>query len=134
MDKTGDGFNFLKTKFPRLSEAKIKEGIFVGRQIIQLFKDSTFMKHLNRKEKRAWWQNTAGHWYEKLLLHGTRGKQAPDEVFVVEAEAVGVELCFSYRITGQMTTLTPGTVRIVCYDYNVRQFRYRNRRRPAPGE
>ncbi|GBM86134.1 hypothetical protein AVEN_75408-1 [Araneus ventricosus] len=29
MDKTGDGFNFLKTKFPRLSEAKIKEGVFV---------------------------------------------------------------------------------------------------------
>ncbi|GBM85262.1 hypothetical protein AVEN_84091-1 [Araneus ventricosus] len=28
---------------------------------------------------RACWQNTAGHWYEKLLLHGTRGKQAPDE-------------------------------------------------------
>ncbi|GBM37900.1 hypothetical protein AVEN_72821-1 [Araneus ventricosus] len=54
MDKTGDGFNFLKTKFPRLSEAKIKAGIFVGPQIRQLFKDSTFMKHLNRKEKRAW--------------------------------------------------------------------------------
>ncbi|GBN32561.1 hypothetical protein AVEN_256007-1 [Araneus ventricosus] len=30
MDKTGDGFNFLKTKFPRLNEAKIKKGIFVG--------------------------------------------------------------------------------------------------------
>ncbi|GBN05352.1 hypothetical protein AVEN_3192-1 [Araneus ventricosus] len=54
MDKTGDGFNFLKTKFPRVSEANIKEGIFVGPQIRQLFKDSTFMKHLNRKEKRAW--------------------------------------------------------------------------------
>ncbi|GBM02354.1 hypothetical protein AVEN_138464-1 [Araneus ventricosus] len=28
---------------------------------------------------RACGQNKAGHWYEKLLLHGTRGKQAPDE-------------------------------------------------------
>ncbi|GBM92912.1 hypothetical protein AVEN_236725-1 [Araneus ventricosus] len=28
---------------------------------------------------RACWQNTAGHWYEKLLLQGTRGKQASDE-------------------------------------------------------
>ncbi|GBM21876.1 hypothetical protein AVEN_32860-1 [Araneus ventricosus] len=54
MDKIGDGFNFLKTKFPRLSEAKIKEEVFVGPQIRQLFKDSKFMKHLNRKEKRAW--------------------------------------------------------------------------------
>ncbi|GBM27675.1 hypothetical protein AVEN_95339-1 [Araneus ventricosus] len=33
---------------------KVKEGIFAGSQIRQLFKDSTFMKHLNRKEKRAW--------------------------------------------------------------------------------
>ncbi|GBN30315.1 hypothetical protein AVEN_128593-1, partial [Araneus ventricosus] len=28
---------------------------------------------------RACWQNTSGHWHEKLLLQGTRGKQAPDE-------------------------------------------------------
>ncbi|GBN78388.1 hypothetical protein AVEN_43397-1 [Araneus ventricosus] len=54
MDKTGDGFNFLKTKFPRLSEAKIKEGNFEGSQIRQLFKDSTLMKQMNRKEKREW--------------------------------------------------------------------------------
>ncbi|GBL85478.1 hypothetical protein AVEN_34649-1 [Araneus ventricosus] len=54
MDKTGDGFNFLKTKFPRLSEAKIEEGIFVSPQIRQLFNDSTFMKSLSRKGKRAW--------------------------------------------------------------------------------
>ncbi|GBM05773.1 hypothetical protein AVEN_47619-1 [Araneus ventricosus] len=54
LEKTGDGLNFLKTEFPRLSEAKIKQVIFVGPQIRQLFKDSTFMKHLNRKEKRVW--------------------------------------------------------------------------------
>ncbi|GBM49112.1 hypothetical protein AVEN_69266-1 [Araneus ventricosus] len=53
MDKTGDEFKFLKTKFPRLSEATIKKGNFVGPEIRQLVKDSTFMKHLNRKEKRA---------------------------------------------------------------------------------
>ncbi|GBN98411.1 hypothetical protein AVEN_33401-1 [Araneus ventricosus] len=53
MDKTGDEFNFLKTKFPRLSEATIKKGNFVGPEIRQLVKDSTFMKHLNRKEKPA---------------------------------------------------------------------------------
>ncbi|GBN25262.1 hypothetical protein AVEN_272261-1 [Araneus ventricosus] len=90
MDKTGDGINFLKTKFPRLSEAKIKEGISVGPQIRQLFKDSTLMKHLNRKEKRAWlaFKNAsmlAEYWWSlvrKLQLHGTRGKQAPDEAKV----------------------------------------------------
>ncbi|GBN10126.1 hypothetical protein AVEN_214036-1 [Araneus ventricosus] len=30
MDKTGDGFKYLRTKFSRFSEAKIKEIIFVG--------------------------------------------------------------------------------------------------------
>lgn len=54
MDKTGDAFQFLKTKFPRLSEAKIKEGVFVGPQIRQLFQDLTFIEHLNSKEKRSW--------------------------------------------------------------------------------
>ncbi|KAK4874910.1 hypothetical protein RN001_014270 [Aquatica leii] len=54
VDKTGGAFQFLKTKFPRLSEAKIKEGVFVGPQIRQLFEDSMFIEHLNRKEKRAW--------------------------------------------------------------------------------
>ena len=28
MDKNGEGFRFLKRKFPKLSEAKIKEGVF----------------------------------------------------------------------------------------------------------
>ncbi|KAK4883335.1 hypothetical protein RN001_006654 [Aquatica leii] len=53
VDKPGGAFQFLKTKFPHLSEAKIKEGVFVGPQIRQLFQDSTFIEHLNRKEKRA---------------------------------------------------------------------------------
>nr|CAH7753306.1 unnamed protein product [Callosobruchus chinensis] len=52
-DKTGDAFQFLKSKFPRLSEAKIKEGVFVGPQIRQLFQDLTFIEHLNQTEKRA---------------------------------------------------------------------------------
>jgi hypothetical protein len=51
IDKTVNAFQFLKTKFQRLSEAKIKEGVFVGPQIRKLFQDSTFMKHLNHKEK-----------------------------------------------------------------------------------
>ena len=35
MDTAGDGFNFLKTKFPYFSKAKIKEGIFVSSQITE---------------------------------------------------------------------------------------------------
>jgi hypothetical protein len=39
MDKNGAEFMYLKHKFPRLSDAKITEGIFVGPQIRQLIKD-----------------------------------------------------------------------------------------------
>ncbi|GBO23432.1 hypothetical protein AVEN_133205-1 [Araneus ventricosus] len=78
MDKTGDGFNFLKTKFPRLSEAKIKEGIFVGPQIRQLFKDSMFMKHLNREEKRAWLA------FENVCMDFLGSKKSDDYVAHVE--------------------------------------------------
>ena len=54
MDKTKAGFNYLATKFPRLSEAKIKEGVFIGPQIRQLLQDREFDQALFGKEKIAW--------------------------------------------------------------------------------
>jgi hypothetical protein len=42
MDKNGTGFTYLKRKYPRLRDAKIKEGIFVGPQIRELMKDEQF--------------------------------------------------------------------------------------------
>jgi hypothetical protein len=39
MDKNGAEFMYLKHKFLRLSDAKIKEGIFVGPQTRRLIKD-----------------------------------------------------------------------------------------------
>lgn len=54
MDKNGPAFKYLHEKFPRLSEAKIKEGIFVGPQIRQLFRDPKFEELLHGKEKQVW--------------------------------------------------------------------------------
>lgn len=45
---------YLKEKFPRLSEAKIKEGVFIGPQIKKLMQDSDFEKSLEKVEKVAW--------------------------------------------------------------------------------
>ncbi|GBN88393.1 hypothetical protein AVEN_35983-1 [Araneus ventricosus] len=42
MDKNGPAFKRLYEKFPRFSVAKIKEGVFVGTQIKQIFSDSKF--------------------------------------------------------------------------------------------
>ena len=54
MDRTGSAFKYLADKFPRLSEAKIKEGIFVGPQIRELFRDETFNNLLQGDERKAW--------------------------------------------------------------------------------
>jgi hypothetical protein len=45
---------YLKHKFSRLSDAKIKEGIFVGPQIRELIKDKQFERQLNEVGKAAW--------------------------------------------------------------------------------
>ena len=45
---------YLREKFPRLSKAKLKEGIFIGPQIRDLIKDEYFDKPLQGDEKAAW--------------------------------------------------------------------------------
>jgi hypothetical protein len=54
MDQTGSAVKYLAEKFPRLSEAKIKEGVFVDPQIRKLFRDDMFNKLLQGDEKKAW--------------------------------------------------------------------------------
>ena len=39
MNKNGEALQYLRSKFPRLSDAKIKGGIFVGPQIRKIRKD-----------------------------------------------------------------------------------------------
>jgi hypothetical protein len=47
IDKESEGFTYLREKLPKISEAKIKEGIFVGPEIKQLFEDHDFNTKLN---------------------------------------------------------------------------------------
>ncbi len=54
LNRDGKGLLYLKQKFPHISDAKIKEGVFVGPQIKQLFDDDAFSNSLSRKEKKAW--------------------------------------------------------------------------------
>jgi len=54
LDKTGQYFQHLVKKFPKLSEAKLKEGIFDGLQIRTMFRDTTFVSTMNRLKKEAW--------------------------------------------------------------------------------
>lgn len=53
MDKEKPAFKYLKEKFPKISAAKLNEGIFVGPQIRQVLKDEHFDSILEDKEKEA---------------------------------------------------------------------------------
>jgi hypothetical protein len=54
MDKEREGFGYLRQKFPTTSEAKMKEGIFLGPHSTQQFEDQDFSTELNSEERRAW--------------------------------------------------------------------------------
>ena len=54
MDKTGHGFKYMRNKFPNVSDAKIKESIFIGPQIREPKQDKQFDEDLNETERNAW--------------------------------------------------------------------------------
>jgi len=54
MNQEEAAFTYLREKFPKLSEAKLKEGIFIGPQIRDLLKDEYFDKLLQGDEKAVW--------------------------------------------------------------------------------
>ena len=54
MNKEGQTFKYLRNKFPKISDAKLIEGIFVGSQIHQLMKDPAFDEVLKGQEKETW--------------------------------------------------------------------------------
>jgi hypothetical protein len=66
-DIESEGFAYLRQKFPKISKTKMKEGIFVGYQIKQLFEDHDFSTKSNSTELRAWeasenvWRNFINH-------------------------------------------------------------------------
>ncbi|UYV70356.1 PRKCI [Cordylochernes scorpioides] len=54
MDRNASGFAYLKQKISSISEAKIKEDIFVGPQIRELQQDGNFQNSLNEVEAAEW--------------------------------------------------------------------------------
>jgi len=54
IDKCSRGFDYLRNHFPSVSDAKIKEGLFIGPQIRELMQDKQFDEDLNETERNAW--------------------------------------------------------------------------------
>lgn len=54
LNKEGTAFKYIRNKFPKKSEAKLKEGVFDGPQIRKLMRDPEFVKSMTDLEKHAW--------------------------------------------------------------------------------
>jgi hypothetical protein len=54
LDKEKAAFKYLQSLFPRLSEAKVSAGVFVGPQIKKIIECSEFPKKLTKVQKAAW--------------------------------------------------------------------------------
>ena len=54
MDHLGEGFKHICELFPNKTEAKLKQGVFIGLEIRKLLKDENFREKLNPNELAAW--------------------------------------------------------------------------------
>lgn len=53
MNQEGEVLKYLKRKFPQLSDDKIKEGLFVGMDICEMFKNEIFNRFIETNKKAA---------------------------------------------------------------------------------
>ena len=54
MNHHGEGFEYLRENFPKLVDAKLKEGICIGPKIREIIIDDLFVRMLTGSEKSAW--------------------------------------------------------------------------------
>lgn len=88
LDRKSKAFNFLKEKFPKVSETKINAGIFEGPQIRELFKDSKFDCSMDVNEKKAWQA------FKSIVSNFLGNYRSPEHERVVE------DLLLSYQVLG----------------------------------
>ena len=77
MNQEEVAFAYLREKFPRLNEAKLKEGISIGPQVRDIIKEEYFDKLLQGDEEAAWdsfkfvvevfWGNRRAQNYEEIV-------------------------------------------------------------------
>ncbi|GBM07245.1 hypothetical protein AVEN_25499-1 [Araneus ventricosus] len=54
LTKEDECFKYLCDQFPGLSEAKLKEGMFIGPDIRKTMKDENFETKMETNERKAW--------------------------------------------------------------------------------
>jgi hypothetical protein len=77
LPKTGNCFKYLCETFPHLSEAKLKEGVFVGPDKRKLMFDEDFLLTMTEVERQAWIA------FKSVVTKFLGNKKDPDYVNIV---------------------------------------------------
>ena len=89
MNQDGAAFKYICIKFHVLSQAKLKERIFVGPQINQLLKDEDFDHTLSGTEKVAW------NAFRDVAHNFLGNRKAPNYIELVEHVFENILLTFA---------------------------------------
>ena len=96
MDQNSAGCMYLKSKLPRISDAKIKEGGFVGPQTRELIQDVKFEDQLSEVEK-ATWKSLINVTTNFLANHKTENSHDMVDDLVQSYSAVGCHMTLQVR-------------------------------------
>ena len=86
--KEGECFKYLCDQFPGLSEAKLREGVFVGPDIRKLMKNENFDAKMETNERKAWES------FKLVVTSFLGNKRDPNYKSIVE------EMLKSFKILG----------------------------------
>jgi len=109
MNKESEGFDYLRQKFPKIRKAKKKDGIFVGPQITQIFKDQDISTKLNSTNRRGWKA------FEKVCSNFTGNEKAENysetvQKLISSHSAVGCNMSLKLHFLHSHLDLFPGNM------------------------
>ena len=98
LNPEGDAFKHIHELFPKLSEAKVKAGVFVGPQVKQLMKSAVFFEKLSVVERRAWESFV-------LVVEGFLGNHKADNFMEIVEEFIGAYQAMGCRMSLKLHVL-----------------------------
>ena len=100
LNPESDAFKHIQELFPKLSEAKVKAGIFVGPQVKRLMKSDSFSEKLSAVERRAWKSFVS-------VVEGFLGNHKADNFRNIVEELVDVHEKMGCRMALKLYVLQP---------------------------
>ncbi|GBM92998.1 hypothetical protein AVEN_161839-1 [Araneus ventricosus] len=94
LPKEGECFKYLCDQFPGLSEAKLKEGVFIGPDIRKIMKDENFETKMETNERKVWES------FKLVITSFFGNKKDPNYKSIVE------EMIKNFKILGCSRSLT----------------------------